>query len=339
MKTTKTFKKFHFILALMSFACLSASAQLKVTNTGNVLIGDTSSISSSFIMKVGCHPCFTNTLHNLGVVSSVVAHDMMHNVGVEGNVTPPFLYGETNIGVRGLVNAVPGITHGRNYGVAGFVNGASNSLGGVGVFGSGTIGSYLSCPNVQGHFAGYFDGNVRITNTLTVPTIVQPSDIRLKDNVVSLADTEKDGLTLEKLLRMNVIEYNLKTYPENSYSEGMIDSLRSKHPEAFEFLEEQQNQFTSQLHYGLSAQELQTLYPNLVYEGKDGYLAVNYLELVPILIRSIQELKAELDELKGTSQLRKGRNEDEAEPFEDSHPLYPISVNGQIIGKKRPVQK
>ena len=34
-------------------------------------------------------------------------------------------------------------------------------------------------------------------------------------------------------------------------------------------------------------------------EGQDGYLAVNYTELVPILIRSIQELKAELDEVRG----------------------------------------
>lgn len=37
----------------------------------------------------------------------------------------------------------------------------------------------------------------------------------------------------------------------------------------------------------------------MVQEGKDGYLAVNYAELVPVLIRSIQVLKQEVDELKG----------------------------------------
>ncbi len=31
--------------------------------------------------------------------------------------------------------------------------------------------------------------------------------------------------------------------------------------------------------------------------GKDGYFSVNYLEMVPLVIRSIQELKQELDEL------------------------------------------
>lgn len=41
------------------------------------------------------------------------------------------------------------------------------------------------------------------------------------------------------------------------------------------------------------------IYPDLVREGQDGYLGVNYTELVPILIRSIQELKQELDEVRG----------------------------------------
>lgn len=49
----------------------------------------------------------------------------------------------------------------------------------------------------------------------------------------------------------------------------------------------------------MSAQELQKLYPDLVMEGEDGYLSVNYPGLVPLLLRSIQELKAELDEVKG----------------------------------------
>lgn len=34
-------------------------------------------------------------------------------------------------------------------------------------------------------------------------------------------------------------------------------------------------------------------------EGQDGYLTVNYVELVPILIRSIQELKQQLDSVSG----------------------------------------
>jgi hypothetical protein len=57
-------------------------------------------------------------------------------------------------------------------------------------------------------------------------------------------------------------------------------------------------ELSSKSHYGLSAQELQTIYPDLVTEEQDGYLAVNYVELIPILIQSIQDLKRELDELR-----------------------------------------
>ena len=57
----------------------------------------------------------------------------------------------------------------------------------------------------------------------------------------------------------------------------------------------------SRRRYGVSAQQLQEVYPSLVMEGQDGYLYVNYTELVPLLLRSIQELKAELDEVKGNN--------------------------------------
>lgn len=39
---------------------------------------------------------------------------------------------------------------------------------------------------------------------------------------------------------------------------------------------------SARTHYGVSAQELQQLFPDLVEEGQDGYLAVNYQELIPI---------------------------------------------------------
>ena len=49
------------------------------------------------------------------------------------------------------------------------------------------------------------------------------------------------------------------------------------------------------VHYGLSGQEIKEIYPDLVSINQDGYLSVNYVEMVPLLIHSIQELKAELD--------------------------------------------
>ena len=54
-------------------------------------------------------------------------------------------------------------------------------------------------------------------------------------------------------------------------------------------------------HYGLIAQELKEIYPDLVVESQDGFLAINYLEIIPLLIRSVQELKCELDATKNSN--------------------------------------
>ena len=54
---------------------------------------------------------------------------------------------------------------------------------------------------------------------------------------------------------------------------------------------------------GVLAQEVEAVIPELVKEvdglnGRDGFKAVDYNKLVPVLIESIKELKSEIDELK-----------------------------------------
>lgn len=49
---------------------------------------------------------------------------------------------------------------------------------------------------------------------------------------------------------------------------------------------------------GLIAQEVQRVFPLVVHKGDDGYLNVSYQQLIPYLIRSIQELKAQVDTLR-----------------------------------------
>ena len=49
---------------------------------------------------------------------------------------------------------------------------------------------------------------------------------------------------------------------------------------------------------GVIAQEVEKLYPELVTTGADGYKAVNYAQLAPVLIEAIKELSAENETLK-----------------------------------------
>jgi hypothetical protein len=51
-------------------------------------------------------------------------------------------------------------------------------------------------------------------------------------------------------------------------------------------------------HYGMIAQEVDEVLPEVVRAGSDGELAVAYTEVIPILVESIKELKAENEILK-----------------------------------------
>jgi hypothetical protein len=48
---------------------------------------------------------------------------------------------------------------------------------------------------------------------------------------------------------------------------------------------------------GVIAQEVQSVLPEVVTERETGYLAVDYVKLVPVLIEAIKELSAKIDRL------------------------------------------
>ena len=49
--------------------------------------------------------------------------------------------------------------------------------------------------------------------------------------------------------------------------------------------------------YGVVAQEVQEIFPELVSERDGGYLGVKYEKLVPVLIESVKELKERVEEI------------------------------------------
>lgn len=50
--------------------------------------------------------------------------------------------------------------------------------------------------------------------------------------------------------------------------------------------------------YGVIAQEVQKEFPEMVKSDIDGYLYVDYIQFIPIIIESIKELKSEIDSIK-----------------------------------------
>jgi hypothetical protein len=66
---------------------------------------------------------------------------------------------------------------------------------------------------------------------------------------------------------------------------------------SFEWNEEKQNIYNGK-DYGVVAQEVQEIFPELVTERESGYLGVKYDRLVSVLIEAVKELSNEVNELK-----------------------------------------
>jgi len=56
------------------------------------------------------------------------------------------------------------------------------------------------------------------------------------------------------------------------------------------------NNFNDELNVGLIAQDVQAVLPEIVKEAPDGYLGLAYTDVIPLLVASIKELSAKLDE-------------------------------------------
>ena len=110
-----------------------------------------------------------------------------------------------------------------------------------------------------------FQGDVIVTN-ICQATATTTSDARIKQNIKPLHPEQSRNL----IENTNVYSFNFK--------EGDVNRL----------------------HYGVIAQELQQIAPELVYEAKDEQrtLSVSYIEMIPHLINVIKQQQNQIDELK-----------------------------------------
>ena len=100
--------------------------------------------------------------------------------------------------------------------------------------------------------------------------IVNPSDINLKDNIVEISSELTDSL-----INLKPVQYTYKAAKEDN----------------------------KKIHYGFIAQELETILPELVVTKPDisnsnEIKAINYLEIIPLLVSKLQKMQTEIDSLK-----------------------------------------
>ena len=291
-------KRFYLLSVLMVMFTISANAQLEVDENGNVAIGTTNSDFKPRL-SVGNNSHFSNdNTFSWGLAATPLLQDGKRNVAVEGSIRANESFSsETNVGVFGITRVNP--NHGRNFGVVATIDYdyAPVCVGGAGLY-AASHGWYLYNPaNIQGMYAAYFSGPTNISGRATIQEIYTPADERLNDNVSSVETKKGETTTLDNLLKMDVLEFNMKSR-EKTVEPKAGEEMTEEVKKSYEQLKKEEKEMYSRRHFGLSAKELEKVYPNLVLKGQDGYQYINYTELVPILVRGIQELKSEVNELK-----------------------------------------
>lgn len=192
------------------------------------------------------------------------------------------------VGVKGAVTNTSALTVGRSYGVYGIAGNASSGYN-YGVYGylygsnngAAVFGTSSGDIQVSGKYAGYFYGNVQITGTLNGYP-VYTSDEKIKKNITALTSSE----TSQKISLLRPIKFNLKQREIVSADSSVVKNYYDPDSEFFK-----------KPKYGFVAQELREVLPDLVYEGDDGLLAVDYVGLIPIMVVTIQEQQKRINDL------------------------------------------
>lgn len=197
----------------------------------------------------------------------------------------------------GIYGVAGNATSGYNYGLFGRLSGSNN---GAAVY--GTISNVENGINTGGQYAGYFNGATKVVGDLTVTGsvkgLVLGAAASEADAISTFSleegQTEDNNLT-DKISQLNLLSYYLpQAYDLNINSAAGSDSIEAQQPTS-----KIETQNIEKRHFGLSLERLKEVFPDLVYEQEDGSYGVNYMEMVPILVKTINELNNRLSVLEG----------------------------------------
>lgn len=143
---------------------------------------------------------------------------------------------------------------------------------------SGYVGIHNGNPSYQldvnGDIATY--GTIRIS-----------SDKRFKTDIKPITSS------MEKLAQLEGVSYKMKKSKKNEYDLNSItDTTKRQAVEAEMALYES---VATTDKYGFIAQELKEIFPELVDQDNEGYLNIDYIGLIPVLVEAIKELQEKVE--------------------------------------------
>ena len=140
-----------------------------------------------------------------------------------------------------------------------------------------TTTSNTTTPSITPSSANY--NSVYIPGNLVVDgTITNPSDLSLKENIVEISAELSDTV-----MRLKPTQFTYKTDTQHKVHYGFIAQEFEEHlPELVT------NKPTSNINYN----------PSINKHLETNIKAINYLEVLPLLVHKIQTMQKEIDELK-----------------------------------------
>lgn len=223
-----------------------------------------------------CKTTIENSQNNSDPVfsSTYTGTSAVDKIAIQGTSAPLPNYGiggRFTSGWRGIEAYASSTGSGSRYGGCFYANGGEIS----------NYGIYSSAYGTNS-YAGYFEGNVYVSGQFT-----NPSDGKFKKNITNM------GSVIEKIKKVRPVsyEYDVEKYSSMGFAKGKK--------------------------IGVVAQELAEVFPELVTDEiapnmdktqtqvSTNFKSVNYLELIPILTKAIQEQQDQIDKLqKEIRQLR-----------------------------------
>ena len=198
------------------------------------------------------------------------------------------------------------------FGVLGQSSGDKYSAGVCGI--AAGYGTSDAIPD--GYYAGLFVGSTKVVGTLTATGGIYNTTLHncpvASERSEATIPTGNDGMTTTLLQELTTHAYHKMRKAEDE--KDLRPTLSDLDPETIAEMEKLgvdfsklkiekedviEQQIQDKQHYALSPDELEKVFPDLVYTDKDGGKAINYVEMVPLLVQCINELNARLTALDG----------------------------------------
>jgi hypothetical protein len=135
---------------------------------------------------------------------------------------------------------------------------------------------YISGPSIASWIYKKLNGGLLVQTPANskIPVLIN-SDVIITGSIFNTSDQKlKDNIT--------------------SIPRDHIDDIFTLNPILFTY----RNDSMCKKHYGVLAQDVEKVFPNLVKEDITGFKTVNYQELLPLMLAKMKNMQEQIDEIK-----------------------------------------